>query len=252
MGSSGGYQEATRHPWPCLLFLLPLLVAYEAGVTLLGGEHPEVLRNGADAWLRSAHPLLMGTLFWVPPALLVLVFVVWAWCRRKERPGQLVNVLSGMVLESVAFALVLWGLGRALTPLLEGAPVAGPQAALDTSGPLRPEVPEAGSTLARAITYLGAGIYEEALFRLVLFSGLLLLFRRLDLSGPWALGLAAVASAVVFSAAHHLGAHGQPYSNSVFLFRLAAGLYFVWLYQARGFGIAVGAHACYNVMVSFQ
>jgi hypothetical protein len=26
-------------------------------------------------------------------------------------------------------------------------------------------------------------------------------------------------------------------------------LYFAWLYQARGFGIAVGAHAGYDVLV---
>ena len=25
-----GYLASTRHPWPCLLFLLPLLLAYEA------------------------------------------------------------------------------------------------------------------------------------------------------------------------------------------------------------------------------
>ena len=29
-----------------------------------------------------------------------------------------------------------------------------------------------------------------------------------------------------------------------------AGLYFALLFQLRGFGIAVGTHACYNVMVS--
>jgi membrane protease YdiL (CAAX protease family) len=62
--------------------------------------------------------------------------------------------------------------------------------------------------------------------------------------------LAALASATLFSTAHHVGPYGQPYSNYLFLFRLAAGLYFALLYHLRGFGIAVGAHACYNVLVS--
>ena len=51
MGKPGAYFPATRHPWPCLLFVLPLLVAYEAGVLLLGGPHPETVRNGsATRW----------------------------------------------------------------------------------------------------------------------------------------------------------------------------------------------------------
>ena len=53
--------------------------------------------------------------------------------------------------------------------------------------------------------------------------------------------LAATASATLFSAAHHLGPYGQPYDNYLFLFRLAAGLYFALLFQYRGFGVAVGA-----------
>ena len=54
----------------------------------------------------------------------------------------------------------------------------------------------------------------------------------------------------MFSAAHHLGPYGQAYSNYLFLFRVMAGLYFAVLYELRGFGITVGTHACYNVMVS--
>ena len=42
------YWRATRHPFPCLLFLLPLLLAYEIGVIRIGGEHAETIRNGVD------------------------------------------------------------------------------------------------------------------------------------------------------------------------------------------------------------
>ena len=54
----------------------------------------------------------------------------------------------------------------------------------------------------------------------------------------------------VLGAAHHLGPFGQDYGNYVFIFRLLAGLYFALLFHFRGFGVAVGTHACYNVMVS--
>jgi hypothetical protein len=233
----GGYVAATRHPWPCLLFVLPLLAGYEAGVLLLGGPNPEAVRNGADHWLRVGFRVIGLRFFWVPPALLCVVFALWALRRRVDRPRDLQGVLSGMGLESVGYALGLWAISRLLPPLLT-------RAGIDLA------VAPADPGLRQAVTYLGAGIYEEALFRLVLFSALVGLLRLLDLPRAAAVALAAAASATLFSAAHHVGPYGQPYGNYLFLFRLAAGVYFALLYQLRGFGIAVGAHACYNVMVS--
>jgi hypothetical protein len=233
-----GYFRATRHPWPCWLFVLPLLLAYEGGVVWLGGAHPEALRNGADHWMRTGLQTLGLAWPWLPPALLAAVFGVWVLARRADQPGDLVGVLSGMVIESVTFALGLWALSRTLAPMLEHF---GVQLAL-------PSAPE--TALRQIVPYLGAGIYEEALFRLVLFSVLLGLLRRFEVPLLARAVIAAACSATLFSLAHHVGPYGQEYSNYLFLFRLLAGLYFAFLYQLRGFGIAVGAHACYNVMVS--
>ncbi len=248
MGASGasGYLSATRHPWPGLLFVLPLLLVYETGVFFLGGPNPESIRNGADHWLRCGLNVVGLRFFWLPPAFLALVFMAWAWLRRRDRPGDLVGVLSGMLLESVSFALGLWALSRLVAPLLL-------QAGLELTVAPQGECPPPDSAepaLRQVVTYLGAGIYEEAIFRLALFSLLAGILRWLELPGGLCTGLAAVASAILFSTAHHLGPYGQDYSNYLFVFRLVAGLYFALLYQFRGIGIAVGTHACYNVMVS--
>jgi membrane protease YdiL (CAAX protease family) len=154
-----------------------------------------------------------------------------------------------MILESVICALGLWAVSRLLAPLLM-------QAGVELGLPFGPaavageEVSTSDPALRQVVTYLGAGIYEEAIFRLTLFSLLAALLRWIDLPGGVSAGLAAVASAVLFSTAHHVGPYGQEYSNYLFVFRLLAGLYFALLYQFRGFGVAVGTHACYNVMVS--
>ena len=237
MTSHMSYLRSTRHPWPSLLFVLPLLIAYEAGVAVLGGPHPEHLRNGADNWMRVGLMHVGISWIWLPPVVLSALMVVWAWKRRHDRPNEVLAVLSGMILESVALAIGLWGVSRALGPLLEHLGV-------------ELSVASASPAVGQVITYLGAGIYEEALFRLVLFSCLLRVLHWMDLNGVFAVVLAASASALLFSAAHHVGPYGQPYSNYLFLFRLIAGLYFALLFQMRGFGIAVGAHACYNLMVS--
>jgi hypothetical protein len=236
VGKATGYFLATRHPWPCLLFFLPLLLAYEGGVVLLGGGQPEVLRNGADNWVRCGLGALGLRAAWLPPAALTVFFLLWSWVRIEDAPDDLVGVLTGMALESVTYALGLWALSRALGPLLQQL---GVQLSLAAEPALR-----------QVVTYLGAGIYEEALFRLLLFSGLARFLRGVEVSGLTATLLAATASATLFSTAHHIGPYGQAYSNYLFLFRLVAGLYFALLYRVRGFGVAVGAHACYNVMVS--
>ncbi len=245
MALPNGYTKATCHPWPSLLFVLPLLAAYELGVLYLGGTNPETIRNGADHWLRCALDFIGVRFFWVPPAVLAIVFVFWTAHRWKDRPGEIVGVLSGMILESVAYALGLWALSRLLVPILL-------QAGFELTVPL--EEPASFTytdpALRQVITYLGAGIYEEAVFRLALFSTLVTLLRFADVSRFLAVALASVGSAILFSVAHHLGPYGQPYSNYLFLFRLLAGVYFALLFETRGFGIAVGSHACYNVMVS--
>jgi hypothetical protein len=232
----GGYLMATRHPWPCLLFLLPLLLVYEAGVVWLGGARPETLRNGADTWLRwGLDAFGLHQLYWAP-ILIIVIFLTWSWLQYWDRPPDLPGICMGMAFESFVFALGLWALSRQLGPILEILGIRlnwGPEE----------------QTLARIITFVGAGIYEEVLFRLLLFVALGYFFRLLGVPGVLSALLILVGSALLFSLAHHLGPYGEKFDGYVFLFRALAGLYFALLYQLRGFGVAVGSHACYDVLV---
>jgi hypothetical protein len=230
------YLSATRHPWPCLLFLLPLLTAYEAGVIALGGTRPEAVRNGADTWLRWGLEACGLPEYCGAPVLVLVVLFTWTALTWPNRPILARRVCVGMALESSVFAVGLWGLSRILGPLLDDLGVRL------SIGPLNP-------TLAKVVTYMGAGIYEEILFRLVLFVLLGWLLRLLTFPALPAALLTLIASALVFAAAHHLGPYGEPFDGFLFLFRALAGLYFALLYQLRGFGVAVGTHACYDVLV---
>src|SRR5262249_42642162 len=124
MPAKSTYFRDTRHPWPSFLFLLPLLLAYEGGVFWLGGTQPDALRNGADAWMRwGLETIGLEQACW-PPVLVAAMFLGWSYLRRQSRPKDLVGVVSGMVIETVFFALGLWGLSRGLAPLLERLGVA--------------------------------------------------------------------------------------------------------------------------------
>jgi hypothetical protein len=231
-----GYLLATQHPWPCLLFLLPLLLAYEAGVVWFGGPRPEAVRNGADSWLRWGLESFGFPQFYCAPALIIAALLVWSAMRLWSRPDHLVLVWLGMAVESIVFAGGLWLLSRQLGPFLDEWGV-HLNMGIDSK------------TLARIITFVGAGIYEEAIFRLALFFVLGCLLRLIGIGRLFSALLTTIASAVIFAVAHHIGPYGEPYDGYVFLFRALAGLYFALLYLLRGFGIVVGAHVCYDVLV---
>jgi len=237
------YYHATRHPWSCLLFLLPLLAAYEGGLAWVGGDPDGQMRNGADAWLRWGLEVFGAPQVYAAPAVVLVVMLLWSWWRWADRPKDTVTTLFGMAFESGLFAVLLWQFSRNFGPILD---VLG----VTLQVPVQVSVPSAApAPVSRVLTYLGAGIYEEVLFRLVLFTGLYALLRVVLL--PWlvALPLATVGAALVFAAAHHLGPYGEPMRVDHFVFRTCAGLYFTALFVLRGFGIAVGAHAGYDVLV---
>ena len=230
------YLRATRHPWAGFLFLLPLLAAYEGGLFCLGGDQGVRLRNGADAWLRWAFDVFGAGHALAAPAVVLAVMLVWSWWRWADRPEDPVTVWFGMAFESALFAVVLWQFSRNFGPIIDGLGI-------------QLQITVRTAPAAQILTFIGAGIYEEVLFRLGLFGGLALVLRAVRIPWPVAVLLAAFVAALAFAAAHHVGPYGEPRRADYFAFRTAAGLYFTVLFVARGFGIAVGAHAGYDVLV---
>jgi membrane protease YdiL (CAAX protease family) len=98
---------------------------------------------------------------------------------------------------------------------------------------------------------LGAGIYEELLFRVLLVGALVWLGTAVL---RWRKGAAAafatIVGALVFSAFHYVGPYGDPLELSSITFRALAGLVFSAMYLARGFGITAWTHALYDVMLT--
>jgi hypothetical protein len=240
------YLDRTRQPWASIALVVPLLIAYEIGLILVS-PMPEEARTGADAWLRHALVQAGVGLPFAAPALLALGLVAWGWAARPNRWDDPLGTWTGMIVESLMFAAVFFGLVQLAFPLLArcgGLLQDSLGRFLDVSPGRSPEM-----TWTMILRFVGAGIYEEAIFRLVGFSLARQLFLAGDLRPSWASAWAALGSSLAFAAAHHMGGGQEHINATVFLYRAAAGLYFASVFQARGFGIAVGAHAGYDVLV---
>ncbi len=235
------YWRDSRAPRYSLLFALPLLVLYEVLARMLSGEMG--VRNGADVLLKSLFVVFGGRHGLTAFAFVLLgtglILVARDW---KKSGAPQAGYFAGMLGESIVYAMVFGGLTSALTGLL----LHGPRALAIVQG-------TSLSFPTEIMVSLGAGIYEELLFRVVLVSAL----AKLASAGfgwrPWVAGsFATVVGAFVFSAFHYIGPLGDTLQVGSFVFRMVAGVLLSGLFLLRGFGIAAWTHALYDVLLAFH
>jgi membrane protease YdiL (CAAX protease family) len=213
-----------------LFFTVPLLILYEIGIQLTGSD----LRNAAEIIMKDLR-LFMGAVAarWFHWFLLVLLTVFFWRVLTRERPVFRYFLL--MLLESLLLALVL-----------------GPVLSLIV-GSLLLEYPLTGGRQTdlsvRMLLSVGAGVYEEFLFRFIILGGLFWIFTQV-FKAPrgFGAGLAVALSAFFFAAYHHLGPFGQSLTAYLFLFRFGAGIILGLVFVARGFGVAVYLHIFYDII----
>jgi membrane protease YdiL (CAAX protease family) len=239
--SISNYWRVTRAPRYSLTFALPLLLAYEVLAFSLSHDEVTGVRNGADVLLKSLFLALGGRTGLVVFGALLVGGGAWMVGQDYRRWGSLdPRVFGLMMVESVAYALG-FGLvtGRLTGLLLPGLSIPWTGSASSWSLP------------TQLMISLGAGIYEELLFRVILVSGLALIARRALGWSPTGSGvLAVVVGALIFSAFHYVGPYGDRFDLISFTFRAIAGVLFSSLYLLRGFGITAWTHALYDVFLA--
>ncbi len=239
------YAGQSRRPLASLAFVVPLLVLYEGGVLLLGQQ---AVRNGADVWLRQLLDFLGFGQYFLLPAMTVGLLLAWHHVTR-ERWQLSVGVLYVMFAECAVLGLLLVMLGRLGNVLSEGTLV-GRRSEGGVALAIAWLVAGRGVFVGRMIGFVGAGVYEEMLFRLMLLPPAATAAKWLGANRGLCVAIAVVVTSVLFSAAHYVGPYGESFEAFSFWFRAAAGGLFGLLFVYRGFGIAAGAHAMYDIMVS--
>ncbi len=226
------YYSRTRHPLNNLIFVVPFIVVFHMGLGLT---------NYSLAALEDIDRILKyfgAAQAYLPPILVVAVLLahqLFGEHEWKAEPKIIVGMLAECVLWMTPLILMGYLTGRMLANMAAqqgGQPVAG-----------------------GVLTAIGAGIYEEFIFRMFFISFILLIFTDIaNLPRHWVTLAAVFAGAVLFSLYHFSGQQLSSWSEfpwAQFWFRGIAGVYLGAIYVVRGFGIAVGTHAFYNIFTVF-
>ena len=229
------YFIQTRSSFYSFLFTIPLFFIYEVGILFLSKDDILVVRNGADFLMRSILESFgifglygLGAIFLIGFIITYIYFF-----NDKSNKSIRADYLFIMIFESVCWALILYFLLSKFMLVL--------------MNPI-------GKTITQQVTLaVGAGIYEEFLFRVMLISGLTGIIGFVFLWSEKARKAAAlIIAAGIFSAFHFMGDYGDYFSMELFLLRFFAGIVLGVLYIYRGFGITAYAHSIYDLIVLIQ
>ena len=226
------YFFTSRSSFYSFLFTIPLFFVYEISIVFLSKDDIIVVRNGADFLMRNILESFdiyglygLGFVFLFGFVLSFIFFI-----KTNKKKELKFNFLFFMFIESVLWSFILYlMLSKFMLVLMN---------------------PTGKMILQQVTLAIGAGIYEEFLFRVLLIAGLTRLLGFIFLWKQLARKIVAlIISGGIFSAFHFMGEYGDFFSMELFLLRFFAGIILGALYLFRGFGITAYTHSIYDLIV---
>jgi hypothetical protein len=288
-----GYFARTARPIYALVFLLPFIVLYEILVLvvnpLLLSQPVSNVRGGVVAfvWIQNflQYAGLDAKNSWLCAPLVIIVILVLLQFTSRKQWKIIWSDFLVMACECIAISLPLIVLAMVLNhPTQQQRQPAGFAdgkiifCSSRTQSKTPVPVPQVNtpnhktdndktvpntdkfthhSFLMDIITGIGAGIYEELIFRLVLIGLLMMFFETiLGVERTKAIIISVIVSAILFSLHHHFVflngrfARAELLTMAPFIFRTIAGAYFAVVFAIRGFGVVAGAHIFYDVIAT--
>lgn len=217
------------------LVSLPLFLLYELLIVISQPTGDSIVRISVDVWIKSLFAYLGVNAVSFSLLIVVLIGLFIVYKERDRLKTLRFSYFPVLILESTLYAIVVAFISQSLVSLVLNIAASDPINSL--------------SLTQKIALSLGAGLYEELFFRVILVTLFILLFTKL-LGKKWAgVTAAVVLSALLFSAVHYVGSMGDAFTMGSFLYRFLFGLILNGIYVWRGFGVAAWTHAIYDVMV---
>jgi len=228
----GNYWRFSRSAYYSVVSALPLLVVYEILVIMTQSRYWGI-RNAADMWIRTflmAFDLRAQHLTFV---MIGIAFALIPVAKTRSYGVKLkANFFLLMLAEAFTYSLVLGGVLQSILRL-SGLAAGGP----------------GNGALQNFALSLGAGLFEEIIFRVLLLNLLFFMLNYIFKNKVITAVISVLAASFLFSLSHYIGSMADSWELYSFMFRWIAGMIFTVLYFIRGFAITAYTHALYDIWV---
>ncbi|HIC82831.1 MAG TPA: CPBP family intramembrane metalloprotease [Candidatus Marinimicrobia bacterium] len=224
------YFRKSSSPLYSFIITLPIFLIYELGIFWMRNIEFNYIQNGADVLIEQIILKLGFDVIYVSSIIFLFILLIIIYYQKRHFNSLSISrpYLGVMFLESMVYASILFFL-------------MGNLYLMDVS---------TNDIYCNMILSLGAGIYEELIFRVLLiyisYQSIKFLFRLGKFSANF---YAVILSAILFSLFHFIGA--ESFNQEAFAVRFIAGIFLASLYVQRGFGITAITHSFYDIFVIF-
>ena len=226
------YLTVSKSPLYSFIFTLPLFLLYEVGIFLISSRDIDQLRNGADVLMRQVlESFGIYGMYGFGGTFLIGFLIAFIRQKKNLRTSEIESrFLLIMFFESIVWATLLVIMMIKIPTFLS--------------------LSNEDHLIQQVVLAIGAGIYEEFVFRVLLISGLAVLFGLIFNWGEFGKTfLSVIISSAIFSIFHFFGSYGDTFSFPLFFVRFFAGIFLAMIYIFRGFGITAYAHSIYDLFV---
>jgi hypothetical protein len=224
------YFRKSSSPLYSFIITLPIFLIYELGIFWMRNIEFNYIQNGADVLIEQIILKLGFDVIYVSSIIFLFILLIIIYYQKRHFNSLSISrsYLGVMFLESMVYASILFFL-------------MGNLYLMDVS---------TNDIYCNIILSLGAGIYEELIFRVlsiyISYQSIKFLFRLGKFSANF---YAVILSAILFSLFHFIGA--ESFNQEAFAIRFIAGIFLASLYVQRGFGITAITHSFYDIFVIF-
>ena len=228
------YLKYTNNLLTSSLFIFPFLIIYEFLAFFKFKNSAYQIRNTADIILRDIVGIFSSNVMLFYSLLLLIIFLFFLIFKYEDIKKYKFNLpyISIMYIEGIIFGIIL-------VFLLYGIDIFNFNITI---------VPSYDYSLLFYFC-IGAAIWEEILFRLILINLFFFISKKLSINNNFSFIVSITFSSVLFSLFHYIGSLGDTFSMYSFIYRFVGGFYLSILYYYRGIGISMMSHFIYDFLL---